>query len=285
MTKSIHSLYKLLILSILLTSTNSYSQVSSFDKIEKAILDKDIGTVKTLLKNGISPNSKNEKGLTVLMKASAYGTLEIVQTLVAKGAKINETTPWGTTALSLAAEYGKEDIIKWLIKKGANISIKDKYGGTALTQTAAKGYTRIVKILVDNGADVNVKRTNGTTSLMAACSLGYFDIVKILVLNGADLEAKTDEATALYFAIQAKHIKIVQFLLAKGAKQNYRILPSGFTPLMKAVRDGSLEIVKLLLAHKANINLKNNYLKTALDIAELNGEKEIAKLIKEYSKK
>ena len=274
------TVYKLLLLSIFLIGSNSYSQVSSFDKMEKAILEKDIGKVKTLLRNGVSPNSKNEKGVTVLMMASAKGTLEIVQTLVAKGATINEKTPWGTTALSLAAEYGNEDIIKWLIKKGANIKIKDQYGGTALTQAAAKGFNGIVKILIDNGADVNVQRSNGTTALMAACSAGYFEIVKTLVLNGADLEAKTDEATALYFAVEGKHIKIVQYLLDRNVNVNYRILPSGFSPLMKAANDGSVEIVKLLLKHNANINLRNNELKTALDIAELKGQTEIAKLIK-----
>lgn len=50
-------------------------------------------------------------------------------------------------------------------------------------------------------------------------SLGHKNVVKFLLENGADVNKQTNcGATAMHFAAQADHLKIIQILLAYNAK-------------------------------------------------------------------
>ena len=61
--------------------------------------------------------------------------------------------------------------------------------------------------------------------------------------------------------------EIVRALVAHGARVNEALPPGGWTPLMLAAMSDQRDIVRLLLDHHADPNLKNRDGKTAMDLA------------------
>jgi len=83
------------------------------------------------------------------------------------------------------------------------------------------------------------------------------------------------------------HIEVVKLLLASKANVN-AVMKGGYTPLLAALPDGYLEVAKLLLANNADINATMNvegkdY--TPLKVAKEAGHTEIVKLLKQAGAK
>lgn len=68
----------------------------------------------------------DEKGLTGLMWASAYGQLGSARQLLKRGASINRCGPKLQTSLHLAAAYGHHDVVKLLLNHGADPNVCDE---------------------------------------------------------------------------------------------------------------------------------------------------------------
>ena len=97
----------------------------------------------------------------------------------------------------------------------------------------------------------------GKTALMSASKNGHLKVVLYLLEKGADIHARNNRyATALILAAEFGHVEIVQTLLANGADVNAHTT-QGSTPLLIAAQTGSVGIAKVLLQHGANINLPN----------------------------
>ena len=59
----------------------------------------------------------------------------------------------------------------------------------------------------------------------------------------------------------------------------------GQTPLHRVSYNGALEVVRLLLKHGADVEVKHNNGKTALQVAAVEGEDEVVKLLREHGTK
>jgi len=75
---------------------------------------------------------------------------------------------------------------------------------------------------------------------------------------------------------------MLQFLIDSGADINARN-NNGNTPLHEAVWVGSLESVKILVTAGADTESENEYDATPFDLAESNGQEEIAGVLLELS--
>jgi hypothetical protein len=75
--------------------------------------------VQSLLEKGISPNARNEHGLTPLHLAAGNGHQATVETLLHAGADINAVDNAGQTALDLAIAAGHSGLAEFLQSKGA----------------------------------------------------------------------------------------------------------------------------------------------------------------------
>ena len=161
---------------------------------------------------------------------------------------------------------------------------RGKDGNTLLLDAAERGETEIVKILVDRGAQINPKGTfHGCTPLTQAARRGHMDVVQFLVERKANVNANCTKnghsfyltyegigprnPTPLGSAAEGSQIAVIEYLLQKKAKINGRD-GSSYTPLMWACAVGSLETVKTLLHHNAEVALKTDIGKTAYDLAE-----------------
>ena len=127
------------------------------------------------------------------------------------------------------------------------------------------------------------KDANTATSRLAVLSehLVAEDISEIqqLLEAGADANVKnTYDATPLYMASENGHSEVVKLLLAAGADVNIAENIFGTTPLIAAVTDGHAEIVKLLIAANADVNIATKTVGlTSLIIATQEGHADIVK--------
>jgi hypothetical protein len=142
-------------------------------------------------------------------------------------------------------------------------SIRDS--GTYYYEVAREnGFPRTVRALLRDGGPEFVRHL-----LIAACQNGRLEEVRELVENGhaAVSGHKAIDKTPLYVAVVAKHIEIIRYLLSKGADINERGGSGQSTALMGAALINSVEIARILVEHRANVNLSQKWGSTALSEA------------------
>lgn len=105
---------------------------------------------------------------------------------------------------------------------------------------------------------------NGDTALMLAAYLEKVDWLSELIFAGA--QVNQTGWTALHYAAAAGDLQIVAVLLEHRAELN-ALSPNQTTPLMMAARKGNVSVAELLLKEGAHLHAKNMQGMTALDFA------------------
>jgi ankyrin repeat protein len=242
--------------------------------------------------------------------------IEIINLLLKSGADPNilYEESWGCDSpLMNVSRYGQIDFVKLLLSFKANPNLKCKSGEAALNRVSPHNnskYVEIVNTLVDAGADVNTSGEGGNTPLMTAVESGNISLIKKLLGKGANVNAQDNLGrTALMFSIQGiwgkPDIEIVELLLKSGADPNittrevwgesYGTALSGAVwhePLYCVARRdspncwyqdnlqyASEDIVKLLIANKADVNLTVGKKDTPIVSAAKGGRAEMVKLL------
>ena len=192
-----------------------------------------------------------------LADAAEHSDRAAVRELIAQGAAVNAAQIDGMTALHWAAYNNDLQTAQLLIGAGANVEAVNRYGVSSLSLAATNGNAEMIKALLDAGADANTVRLGGETVLMTAARTGKADAVRILLANGADPNqtANNDGQTALMWAAAEGHAEAVQELSRGGADLNTR-LPSGFTAMFFAVRNGRMAVARTLLELGVDVNQK-----------------------------
>merc|ERR1719295_486448 len=128
--------------------------------------------------------------------------------------------------------------------------------------------------MLQHNPDVNVQSNDRETSIIVVPKKGYIEIFiatqKEFIRHRADLTAVDEKGrTALRLATINRKSNFVEVLL-KGASLdliNRRDHRWGLTLLMRAVRNGDLSILQLLLNHQADPTLTDNKGETAMNQA------------------
>lgn len=106
------------------------------------------------------------------------------------------------------------------------------------------------------GIDPGKSKILGQNAFLYACEQGYTEIVRILLEHGIDYNAYIIKdpyfSSPLFEAISGRHIGTLKTLVAFGALQKENHLRLGH--LIKAIRQGSPEMVKALLEGGVNPN-------------------------------
>ena len=152
-------------------------------------------------------------------------------------------------------------------------------GTTALHWAAHRDDLVALELLIRGGADVNAANDYGATPLSLACTNGSAEVVARLLEAGADPEARTGGETALMTAVRTGSVDAVKLLIAHGADRGATELESGQTLLMTAAAEMHPSLVRLLLAQGADVQARSVVGFTPLTFAVRAGDLVSVKLL------
>lgn len=211
-----------------------------------------------------------------LLQAAVRGDLQRLQRALTKGASLAKVNPRGMSALMLASSSSGKDaagILQFLIEKSADISLRDSSGWCALHHACRNGKTDICKLLLGFSADPTVKTLENKTTLMLAVMEGQTDLVKELmkIKTVRDQLQERDAlgVTALHFAVKEGNLDIARLLLEHHAKVHARDV-DGKMPLTWACESGRLEVAKILVKRGAEVDGRDKSQRSAVYYACLN---------------
>jgi ankyrin repeat protein len=238
--------------------------------VADAAMKRDTEAVRALLAQKADVNAPQPDGTTALTWAARTNDVELVNLLLAAGANVSSANRDGATALYQASESGNAAIIERLLKAGADVNGTFLFTGeTALMEASRNGSIPALRVLLDHGANVNAKETlRGTTALMWAAAQGHADAIRFLIEHGADVNAQSKQEKAKPYGTAGP-----------GAKVPENLQSGGLTPLLFAVREGSLPSVKVLMDAKADVNRTSGDGSSPLLVAVLNGRYDMARYL------
>ena len=128
-----------------------------------------------------------------------------------------------------------------------------------IADAAMAGNREAVRALVGKHADVNAAQGDGTTALHWAAFHDDLVLVKALLAAGANPKAATREGaiTPLFMACTNGSAAVIEELLKAGADANEKNA-NGTTALMTAASSGSVDGLRVLLDHGADIQAKES---------------------------
>jgi ankyrin repeat protein len=146
-------------------------------------------------------------------------------------------------------------------------------GWTPLDFAVRAGNVENIELLLDNGADINATNSDGLTALNLAVMEGQTNAAEILLDKGADIG--NDD---LKWAAWNGSVEIIKRLLAKGADVN-TVFYGTETALINAALAGKFEAVKFLLENGADVNAKEVTGETALIFAAGSGQTNVVEIL------
>jgi ankyrin repeat protein len=250
--------------------------------------------VQLALEKHADANEAEPDGTTALHWAARVDDVEIAGLLLAAGANAKAENKYGVTPLSLACTNGSAAMIEKLLAAGADASSKLPEGETALMTASRTGKVDAVEVLLKHGAEVNAKENwRGQTALMWAAAEGHVEVVQALLKAGADMHARSKAPPPRpnpYEAAAAKPTATDDGVTApvaapagrRGGGRGGAVRPTDFTPLLFAVRNGHILVVKALLAAGADPNETLADGTSALVLAAMNARYELGVVLLDH---
>ena len=181
----------------------------------------------------------------------------------------------GLSPILVAAYQHKPEIASFLADKTVAVNI---------FEAAATGkINNIIRLLARNPLLVSTYAEDGFQPLGLACFFGHLDSAEYLVKAGAPINALSQNelnAAPIHSATAGRHRKIVKMLLEHRADPNIRE-QGGLTSFHIAAQNGDEETIRILLYGGADLLITNKDGKTALDLAMSAGHEKATLLLGE----
>ena len=236
---------------------------------------------------GADINAEDIHGETPLYHAlNGSCTLELIRFLINCGSdikhktNIEKRTSLHESIISASCSY---EVIKVILESGSDVNAIDSENRTSLhlaIETMGNFSLDVVKLLLSNGADVNTADRFGQIPLHLACKKGDCDTVKLLLDSGSDINRSTKLGMLpLHYSLRYGNTDIVQNLLQRGSnvncfaldlKEEIRVRSQLTSALFIAISQKNYNIVKALIEHGADVNLRDEYGTSALHYATEN---------------
>lgn len=144
--------------------------------------------------------------------------------LLADGADAREASEDGTTALHWAAYHDDVALARALLAAGADPNATNEYGSFPLAEAAAIGNAEMLALLLDAGADPESANADGETALMVLSRTNRVEAARRLIEAGADVNrAETWRGqTPLMWAAAQSQPAMIRLLLEHGAEPDVR---------------------------------------------------------------
>lgn len=242
-----------------------------------------------LLAGGANPELPEANGITPLLMATLNNQLDVAYLLLQQGVEVNVEDFWGRTPLFAAVDYRNLDLnssdedspvtnhverepilglMRALIAAGADVDARtrewhpekkwlyalndvswvDMTGQTPFVRAALAGDVAAMQLLLEHGADPQLTTYGGTTALMAAAGVNW-------------------TVAQTYTESDAASLAAVELCLALGLDVNARN-SMGLTALLGAANRGFNDMIRLLAANGAQLDVKDAVGRSALSWAE-----------------
>ncbi len=120
------------------------ARVPDMSKWPKEYYFKRLDSAEFLLANGMNPNHRNWRGVTLLHDLAFEGEVDKVRLLIDYGATLDVTDDeYRSTPLGFAARWGQSEVVTLLLERGADPNAAGAPWATPLAWARAKGHTRI----------------------------------------------------------------------------------------------------------------------------------------------
>lgn len=226
--------------------------------------------------------SQQRKAQEDLYHGAMRGDNRRCQRAMEAGADLAGVNARGITPLMLASSSSGPDapqVVKDFIEKEADVTARDLNGWTALMHACRNGKTEAAKTLMNSSADPGAVTGDLKTTLILATTEGKADLVRLLInikrVRDKICEKDNGGATALHYAVKDGSLDITRILIENNAKVNSRD-QEGRQPLMIACEHGKLDCAKLLLKKGAEVDARDKGLRTSLMYACLNSYEQVA---------
>ncbi len=164
--------------------------------------------------------------------------------------------------LAQAVKNGDKATTASLLQQKVNVNSAEADGTTALHWAVRADDLALVDKLIAGGANVKTANRYGVTPLYLASVNGNAAMLEKLLKAGANAnEVSTEGETALMTAARTGNVEAAKVLLAHDATVDSKDEWRGQTALMWATAQNHPEMVKELIAHGANVNMQSNVVK------------------------
>jgi ankyrin repeat protein/beta-lactamase regulating signal transducer with metallopeptidase domain len=276
--------------------------------LHEAVKAGDLAEVKRLIGQGANVTAPaGEESLTPLGEAAHKGHAEIVKVLLESGADVENAADY-FTPLFYAIWSEDPATVKALIAGGADVNVlPDGKNYPPLVYAIWTNNASIVEVLLAAGANIHTKTdavltgTKGVTSVYwaarsdnkalrdlvlaksdlhdtvhLAAYRGDLGEVKKLIAREAACDIRDENGcTPLYWAVLGGASGVAEYLIAEGADLNARD-NLGTPPLLWALE---LPMVRLLVAHGADIEAAQADGRTRLHVACIHGQRDILEFL------
>jgi len=229
-----------------------YSETNTIDQIRRAILDKDLSLVKTLL------GHVSRDDVRVKWTQNVFNTLEIARARFIGGRQTSRVDQ--INILHIAATRGYTSMVRVILdSKPSLLNSKTSQGFTALQLALILGRNKTARYLVERKA--------GLKHALSAAVIGTqpdMTFIRYLIVKGANVNEKDNMtgATPIFFA---NSTEMIDLLVSKGANVNQKDI-YGWTPLMaiagliyinvNLLTSNPVDLMKKLVEKGANVCLR-----------------------------
>lgn len=227
-----------------------------------------VNIVNRLLQAGADVNLRENNGMTPIHYSIRKRNWEIVGRFLKRGAKVYRDHLFRTTLLEAIKDDASSVIIEAILNAGIDLNFHRKLEGGYLVNAVRKNREDIVRILLQNGAQI---RDTHSCLLEKPIIHGNGKLIRLLAEAGVNLKDTIDGKSPLLLALSKGKEESVQALLSLGADINRDIWLENESYFFQIIKNNEEHLLEILLAHGADIRVKNKSGWSTLFMAVLYG--------------
>jgi len=249
--------------------------------LEYAILKDAEKMALKLLDDGLDAKEIPSSGGSLInLLAARSGLNQLFDRLIKEGADLSAKDDAEKLPMEIALRARQEDKAKKLLQNNASIDFGYENGGNQIHWIINNNISSQFISLMAQKVKVDHKDRLGDVPLMTALKAGKQGHIDALLAVGASPDVMNNNSmNPLMFAIYKKNSYAAK--MASAVRDiNVQGL-YGWSMLHFAAKENQIEVAKILLAKGASPVIRDQWKQTPYRIAKDNGNKELAKLIKE----